>query len=223
MLNKILVCIQLLLFAACNPSPIAEQNISENADEEKKIRQVYENYKSTVSAAKGKETAQVISSNTIRYYSSLLDMVNNADSNKLETSDLLFKFSVLAIRHSVNWGLLRAMDGEKLFKYAIENGMIGREAVKTEIGIIKFENENHATGELLINNKPTGMLSDFFKESGKWKVDLMAVLKANERGLKKMTQRPNLTENQCIMKILSETFGIEPGLEVWQPANTNAK
>lgn len=223
LLKKIIIWVFCFLFLSCSTEP---SNKTENIDllsTENQVRQAYDHYKNKVIEGNGDEVLRCVSSNTIRYYSSLLQMANNADSLQLESADLLVKFSVLAIRHSLNWAMLRAMNGERLFKYAIENGLIGRETNKTEIGAIKIMNENNAKAELIIKGKSTGIYTDFIKEQGVWKVDLISLLKANELGLKKMIQKQKMTENQSIMFILKHTFGSEPGPEVWQPANSNAK
>jgi len=223
LLKRIIISVLIIFIASCNSTPTPEKENLEYTALEKQLRQSYNLYKNKVSKGNGVEVVKCVSSNTIRYYSSLLYMVNNADSLKLESADLLVKFSVLAIRHTLNWGMLRAMDGEKLFIYAIENGLIGRETSKTEIGAIKFKDDNNASGELVMNGKSTGIFTDFIKENGVWKVDLISLLRANELGLKKMIQQQNKTENQSIMFILKQTFGSEPEHEVWNPTNSNAK
>lgn len=222
-MKKLTLYIPLLFLASCGTTESPGPVTGENKLFEKEVQQSYERYKTAVANGNGAEVLSLVSNNTILYYGSLIDMVKNADSSKLETANLLEKFSVLAIRHSVDWGMLRAMDGQSLLMFAIENGMIGRETARTAIGSVKLRNESLAAGELVLDGRPTGNTADFYWESGRWKVDLTAVLKANEIGLKKMLSKPNLTENQSILLTLKETFGKEPGREIWQPANSNAK
>jgi hypothetical protein len=177
----------------------------------------YDSYKSAVSNSNGAEAVSHVSSNTVRYYSSVLDLVLNADSNKLLLTGLLEKFTVLAIRQTVDWGRLRAMDGKDLFIYAIENGQIGKDVVNTSIGNIEQKNDNLARGELLVGGKPSKKYTNFYREDGKWRVDLVEILKENEKSLKKMMEQPNMNESQCIVLFFKQVFGHEPSREMWLP------
>jgi hypothetical protein len=214
---RIALCIVLMYFAACQPETESEKKSGNATNLEKELNVAYNSYKLAVSNSNGAEAASLVSGNTIRYYSSLLDLVQSADSSKLLMTGLLEKFTVLAIRQTVDWGRLRAMDGKELFIYAIENGQIGKDVANTSVGKVEQKNDNLAHGELLMGGKPTKRGTNFYREDGRWRVDLVEILKENEKSLKKMMEQPNMSESQCIVLFFKQVFGHEPSREMWLP------
>lgn len=218
MLSFFLAC-----FFACESPPANEQSEKTNTSHEQELQQVYTNFKTAVVNGNGTEASKLISANTIRYYDSLLDLVLNADSSKLVLAGLLEKFTVLAIRHTVDWGRLRAMDGKQLFIYAIENGMIGKDLSNYDVGRIEMKNENLATAELLIKGKQTQKNTNFYRENGRWRLDMLEMLNENSKSLKQMMGQPSSDENICMMLFFEKVFGQKPGYQLWLPVKIYSK
>ncbi|MCC6370927.1 MAG: hypothetical protein IT236_07985 [Bacteroidia bacterium] len=213
----------LLIIQACDSAPVKESIPVITSDTEKEVRNAYDAYKTAILNGDGEGTSKLVSSNTMQYYGTLLDMVLTADSNKLMLEGLLEKFTVLAIRQTVDWGRLRAMSGKELFVYAIENGMIGKDAAKTSIGNIEYKNDNLVIGEILKDGIPTNVYTDFKREDGKWRVNFQTLLKANEKSLRNMMQQPGLTENECLLAFFKSVFGVAPSREMWLPVKAYNK
>lgn len=208
----------IFVFTSCG-RPVAEpeKNKAKSVELDGELHKVYDGYKNAVLNGNGGEAAYFISSNTISYYSSVLDLVQNADSSKLILCGLLEKFTVLAIRQTVDWGRLRAMNGKDLFIYAIENGMIGKDISKSSLGEVEHKHGNLASGELLIDLNHTKKHVLFYKEDGRWRLDLIDILKENGENLNKMMGQPGLNENIRMVLFFKQVFGREPSRELWLP------
>lgn len=221
--KEVVILLILLYFSACQsgstykPETKPEKEIEDNSRIEKEINSAYENYKRSFANGNGLETANLVCKNTMVYYNSLHDLVLRADSNKLALSGLFERFTVLAIRQTVDWGRLRAMSGNDLFAYAVENGMIGKNVAYTNIGNIVLKNNNLARAELIVGGKPTQKYINFYREDGRWRVDLLEMLTENGKSLKKMIEQPGVNESESLVLFFEKTFGKAPAHELWLP------
>lgn len=220
-LKRLILCAIVILgqvlISDCDTKPEGKANPDNTQTPAKEIIEAYDNYKNAVSNADGQKAAGLVAGKTIQYYNALIGLVLEADSGKLILTGPLEKFTVLAIRQTVDWKILRTMEGKDLFAYAIANGMIGKGISKTTIGNIELKNDALARAELLIEGKQTNKFTYFYREEGRWRVDLMEQFKENELSLRKTIYQPNLSETQCLVLFYKKTFGVNPGKEIWLP------
>ena len=216
-MRYMLVLTMVLILYSCSQQTEPETTSHAEAGLNGELSDVYEGYKNAVLNGNGEGAAYYVSSQTIIYYDKLLDLVQNADSSKLVLAGLFEKFTVLAIRQTVDWARLRAMNGKDLFIYAIQNGMIGKNISKTSLGDGEYKNDHFTKGELMANKKPTGKYMLFYREDGRWRLDLLDMLRENGKNLDKMMGHPELNETQRMVLFFKQVFGREPSREIWLP------
>ena len=202
----------LVYFCLLSLVPSLAQQTGEEA-----VRNCYESYKAAILSDQGEEAIQWVDSRTITYYGDMLELVKNADSAQLETLSILDKFMVLIIRHKASKEDILSFDGRGLFIYAIKEGMVGKnEVVNNTIGEVTIE-DAFAKGQLLVQEQPTPLYMDFYRESDRWKVDLTSVFGPTEELFDKLIQDSGQAENEYLFMLLGMVLGTEPGPEIWKP------
>ena len=183
------------------------------------VKGAFNNYKQSILDDKGEEAIKFVDSRTIKYYSEIIETIKTADSAKVAGLSMIDKITVFSIRHRATKEEIKAMDGPGLFKYAIKNGMVGKNSVSTNtIGDVVVEG-NFAKGELIANGNPTSLFFHFYNESGEWKLDLTSLFPISNTALTQMVKESGENENDFVFMILESLTGTKPGAEIWKPVN----
>src|SRR3954463_15548341 len=110
MKNTLLLFITILLFSC------------KSADKPENIKQAFEKYRLAILAGKGEEAVTLLDSTTIAYYSNILDISKKSDSLQIDSLNVLYKFTVLAVKHITPKEKLLSMDAEELIIFSIKEG-----------------------------------------------------------------------------------------------------
>lgn len=184
--------------------------------EQKLIKTAFKNYKSAILNDKGEEAINYVDSRTIAYYSDILELVKNADSIQINSLSFLDKVMVFSIRHRVKKEDILSFDGKSLFIYAIKSGMIGKESIlNSSIGEVKLLND-FGKGQFLLNEQETPLYFHFYKESGKWKIDLTSIFPFSNIAFKQLVAESGQNETDYIFSLLEILTGNKPGSEIWE-------
>ncbi len=185
--------------------------------EEKLVRKSFDNYKSAILNGRGEEALMYVDSRTLKYYEDILEQIIHADSAKIESVSFLDKILILSVRHRTSKEEILSFNGRTLFINAIETGMIGKNSVSnSEIGDVSVDKE-FAKGQFVSKGKAVPFYFHFYKEDGKWKVDLTSVFFLGEIAFKKMLEDSEESENEFIFSILKLLTGKMPDNQIWQP------
>ncbi|WP_375561779.1 hypothetical protein ACE193_04290 [Bernardetia sp. OM2101] len=187
--------------------------------EEKKVKKSFDNYKTSILNDKGKDAIKYVDSRTIQYYSDILELVKTADSTKIESLSILDKLMVFSIRHRVSKEDILSFDGKSLFIYAIKSGMVGKNSVaNNSIGEVIVE-DNFAKGEFVANGQKAPFYFHFYKEQGKWKIDLTSIFPISTIAFKKMADDSGENQNDYLFSLLEMITGKKPTKEIWNTFN----
>ena len=185
-------------------------------NEEKLVREAFDNYKSAILNDKGNEAVEYVDSRTIRYYSDILELVKNADSTQVSSLSLLDKLMVFSIRHSTSKEEILSFDGKKLLVYAINSGMVGKNSVSNNlVGDVTIDNK-FAKGQLIANGQKAPFYFHFYKEDGQWKIDLTSIFSVSTMAFKKMVDDSGQNENEYLFSLLEMLTGKKPRQEIWE-------
>lgn len=185
------------------------------------VRKTFENYKSAILNDQGDSALLVIDSKTLKYYAEILELVRKADSNKIESLPTTDKFTVLMIRHRAAKTEIAGMNGEGLFIYAINKGMVGKNSVvNNEVGEVTID-KNFAKGQLLVNKKTAPLYFHFYKENSAWKLNLLSLMPASNVVFKNMIKDSGKTENEFLFEIFEILTGRKISPDIWRPLVDN--
>lgn len=188
-------------------------------NEEKLVRQSFDNYKSAILNDKGEEAVKLVDSRTIKYYSDILVLVKTADSTKVETLSIFDKLMIFTIRHIASKEDILSFDAKSLLVYAIENGLVGKNSVAdNSIGDVTID-KLFAKGQLVSNGEKTPIDFHFYKEENQWKIDLTPLFEVSTDAFKEMAVGSGQNENNYLFFLLKVLTGNQPSRDIWKPIN----
>jgi hypothetical protein len=189
------------------------------AEAEQAIRACFAGYKAAVLEGNGDAALGCVDAATIAYYEKLLGFALRASAEETRKLPLMDRVTVVLLRARIEAGLLRTMDGRKLFVHAVELGMIGKDSViRNELGEIVVSG-GHATGEHVSAGKPSAMHWRFHHENGAWRMDLLSILPKATLAFQQVIRESGMTEDEFILQMVAMLTGREPTDDVWQPVS----
>lgn len=181
------------------------------------IKNTFINYKSAILNSDGSEAVKWVDKHTLDYYADMLDLSQNGDSSTVADLGVLDKLMVLSVRHRVLASELLAMDGNTLFIYAIDKGMVGKGSVmQFSLGEIKVEG-SFAIGEIITNGKVMPFAFHFYKEDEQWKMDLTSIFSVSNMAIMKVVEESEMSETEWIVMALGLSTGKQPTNAIWKP------
>jgi len=185
--------------------------------DDKLVRAAFDSYKSSILNDKGEEALKYVDSRTVKYYGDILDLVKNADAEKIEQLSILDKLMVFSIRHRASKEEILSFDGKGLLVYAIKKGMVAKNSVaNNSIGEVVIDGD-FAKGKFVANGKETPLYFHFYKEENQWKVDLTSLFPVANAAVKKMADDSGQGESEYILSLLEMMTGKKPAEEIWNP------
>lgn len=185
-------------------------------EEGKLVQKSFELYKTAILNDKGEDAVKQVDSRTIKYYSDMLEKIKFADSTEVNSLSIIDKVMVFAVRHRASKEDILSFDGKGLIVYAVENSMIGKNSVANNtVGNVEIDGD-FAKGEFVVNGqKAESFYLHFYKEEGKWKIDLTAIFAIGAEAFTQLQKESGLNENEFLFSILEYLTGRKPGSEIW--------
>ncbi len=180
------------------------------------VKQSFNSYKSAILNDKGEDAAKFVDNRTIKYYGDILELVKNADSTSIDSLSIMDKLVVFLIRLKASREDIISFDGQKLFAYAVNSGMVGKNSVAdNSLGAITID-KGFAKGQLVVKGKSQPLFFHFYKESNQWKMDLTSLFPMTNSLFQNMADESGQGTNEYLFSLLEILNGKKPGPEVWQ-------
>lgn len=185
--------------------------------DQKQVKQCFNSYKSAILNDQGTEAVKFVDSRTIKYYSDILELVKNGDSAKVDALTIMDKLMVFLIRLKTSREELLSFNGESLFAYAVNSGLVGKNSVSNNsIGAVTI-NKNFAKGQFVMEGKSQPIYFHFYKEKAQWKIDLTSLFPMANAAFQRMADESGQGTNEYLLSLLEIMNGKKPGAQVWQP------
>lgn len=212
-----IIFLLLVTFTACvGGSSKNEQATIENAESEA-VRQTYNSYKEAILNQNGREALPLVTNTTIQYYDRMKEAVlksPEAEVRQLSTANKMF---VLLVRQRMTADSLQGMTPEEFFVHSINQGWVGKNGVlNSDIGKIEVSGQ-HASAEHLSGGKTTSIKYRFAKESGKWKLDLTAIMALADQAFKQVMRIQGMEEDELIFSLIESGSGRKVSKDIWKP------
>ena len=179
---------------------LAGSAFADQAAEVAAVRKVFDEYKTALLEGNGSAAADVVSTATIKYYGEMLEHVLHTPREKLGELDFLSKFIVLRVRHEFTKSEIEKLTGRELFVIGVNKGWIAKATV-AEIELIEIKvGEKDASGFIAV--APEIPVFHFRKESGVWKLNLLASFELGNRAIKEQISGSGMTEEQFILRTI---------------------
>ncbi len=183
----------------------------------KLVEASFERYRQAIMSAQADAAYAEINEKTRQYYVDMLDKVMYLSAAETSSLTVLEKIFIAQSRHRIAPETLQQFDGEKYFKYAVEQGWIGKDSVaNASLGNISVSGDS-ATSQFIKQDKTLPFGFSFSREQGDWKIDLVSILPVSNLALQHMINNAEADEQSIIFQIV-ETLSGEPVDEsVWNP------
>ncbi|MCK6474017.1 MAG: hypothetical protein L6R28_20025 [Planctomycetes bacterium] len=171
-------------------------------------KDVFDAYRKAILEAKGPEALELLAKQTIDYYQRALDHALKSDEATVKGLMLLDRLLIFQVRARIGHEELKKMDGKALLSYSIKNGWIGRDSVErlTDCTVRDGANENEKDLVVDANGRKV-MMFKFYKEDGKWKLDLMANAAMVNLLFKHMAKEAEMEEDDFALSVLEGLAG----------------
>lgn len=171
-------------------------------------KDVFDAYRKAILEAKGPEALELLAKQTIDYYQRALDYALKSDEATVKGLMLLDRLLIFQVRARIGHEELKKMDGKALLSYSIKNGWIGRDSVErlTDCTVRDGANENEKDLVVDANGRKV-MMFKFYKEDGKWKLDLMANAAMVNLLFKHMAKEAEMEEDDFALSVLEGLAG----------------
>lgn len=188
-------------------------------EDERLINAAFDQYKMAVLMDNGEEALKWVDTRTIAYYDTMLWMTRYADSATLAKGTTLDLLMVLTMRHRTPAEQLRSFDGKSLFVYAVEKGMVSKSSVQENtLGTIQVTGD-FATSTIVNNGEETPIKFEFYRNEGKWQVDLTSIFMVGNIALNQYIEQLGMTRTDFIIYALVTSTGTELSPDIWKPVN----
>jgi hypothetical protein len=123
---------------------------------------------------------------------------------------------VLLLRHRLTADELAAMNGGDIIGWAVEQGMIG-EIDNVRVRRVKAVGAERALAEMVAEGQSIGFQFRFFRERGRWRVDLLSFLTLAEVSWKVQLERDGASEVEFLDRMITTVTGKKLTAESWEP------
>jgi hypothetical protein len=187
------------------------------AEEKEDVAAAFKGYKEAILAQKGEEAAGWVTKGTLDEYQRYIDWALEADRKTVEGLSMMNRVQVLTMRHRVPAEDLRKATGRSIFIHAVDQDWIGKDGViRTELTEDVAVAGERATGAVTIGGELAPMKFHFRKEDGKWRLDLIELIKFSGPALQAAAEQAGMEENELILKVLEMVSGQKPAGTIWE-------
>jgi len=170
--------------------------------EARAIETAFSEYKTALLEENGAKAADIVSARTIAFYEGIRTQALTTPREKLSSLDFMSRLMVIRVRHEFTKAQIEQLTGRKLLAFAVDRGWISRSGVAT----IEQLTDIQVNGSKASASIPGGRgfpLFHFVKESGQWKLDLVASFDIGNMAMKEEIKKSGMTEDQFIVRILT--------------------
>lgn len=177
------------------------------ASEEVAVKETFDQYKTALVKNDGKSAAEAVSLGTIADYESARKLALEADASELRKISITKRLIVLRLRLEYPYEELKKFSAKGIFVAAVNKGWIGKEGVLTSsLGKVTSSGDS-AIGNIVVKGQeitdPNFPKYHFKKESGKWKIDLVAMNNMANAVLSKQVADSGMNENDFLLFVLT--------------------
>ena len=180
------------------------------------IQTVFSQYKAALLEGDGSKAADIVSARTIAFYDGIAAHALKTPRAKLADLDFISKFMVLRIRLEFTRSQIEQMTGRELLATGVEKGWISKSTVANIERLVNVKVvASEASASLPV--APEIAAFRFLRESGKWKLDLVATFALANAAMMQEVTKSGMTEDQFILRVLSALSSKEVNERIFSP------
>jgi hypothetical protein len=170
------------------------------------IRQCFGRYCEALRSQNGGQARELVSEATLDFYAEMGRSALYARAEEVRSLSLSRRLLVLLLRHRLTADELAAMNGGYIIGWAVEQGMIG-EINNLRVRRVKPIGAERALAEMVAEGQSIGLQFRFFKERGRWRVDLLSFLTLAEVSWRVQLDRDGTSEVEFLDRMITTVTG----------------
>jgi hypothetical protein len=186
------------------------------AKESAAVRAAFEAYRTALLARDGEAASALVDRETIEHFDRMVDHARRAPAAIVRQQSRFTQVLILSLRHRVPREVVLDATGEEVFRRGIEEGWIGTELARMELGTIAAYGDV-ATAEILVAGKKTGVHYTFRREANAWKLALVPAMALVDQSLGDILRKIGPDEETAMLTVLERVSGTKVPPTIWQP------
>jgi len=190
--------------------------------EESAIRDCFQKYKAAVEKSDGKTAAALISSDSIKYYGSILNLALNGDEKRIRQQHYYRKMMVLLVRLEAAKTYCTngcSTNATEFYSFLVSRQLGGAVTpAGVALGKIKInEFHNYAGAQGILNGQETPATLVFQQERDGWKFDILAAILRLDQLMAEKQKQSSISEDDAIIQALEKRAGRPIDSSIWKP------
>ena len=215
-LKTFLTVATVLAVAVSAGAQSAKSNAPDRAADARAIQAVFAEYKDALLQSDGEKAADVVSARTIAFYAGIANHALTTPREKLAELDFISKLMVLRIRHEFTKAQVSEMTGRSLLVTGVNRGWISKSSVQNIEQLVNIKvGSSEASAAMSI--LPEVPMFQFLKESGRWKLNLVASFDLGNAAIREEVRKSGLTDDQFMIRILNSVSSKEVDERIFSP------
>lgn len=185
------------------------------AEAEADVRAAFVAYKEALLDGDTATALDAVSSATVDYFTDMQSLGARGGPEEIKARSMGDRFFVTLVREQVARDELATMSGEGLFIYGVEHGLISADTVaQMDLGDIEVSSES-ALAVVVSSGEISPSRFRFVRESGRWKVDLVYLLRLLDAALRQVAASSGLGEDEFIFERVAIATGRPVPPDIW--------
>jgi hypothetical protein len=187
-------------------------------EDEEAVRATFDGYRQALLDGDGERAAGLVTAGTVEYFEETRRLALEAPEAELRDRSLVDQLQVLTMRQQVPARVLRSTDGQELFAYSVQEGLVATEELRDlGIGEVTVDGDR-ATAEALSGGEKVALLRwQFAREDGRWKIDVTSLFSFVKTALERSAEDAGMSTEELILRSLEIASGKPVPPDIWEP------
>lgn len=172
--------------------------------EEREVAAAFDSAKAALSDQRGRDAVPLLSRASLKALEAVRTAARNPGDSGLDRLEPAERFAAMGLRRYLGPAELRRMSVGDIADHALKQGWLGPNIIaRSALGPVRVKGD-HASGLLMVDNRPALVPADFVREDGAWRIDLSNVFSFGSQMLKGFAAMSGKSETAYITDLLDK-------------------
>ncbi len=180
--------------------------------EEREVAAAFEAARAALSEQRGSAVVPLLSRASVKALESVRTAARAPGDAAVEQLEPAERFAAMGLRRYLGPAELRRMSVGDIADHALKQGWLGPNIIaRSALGPVRVKGD-HASGLLMVDNRPALVPADFVREGGTWRIDLANVFSFGSQMLKGFAAMAGKDDTAYIADLLEKLPAAKPGM-----------
>jgi len=180
--------------------------------EEREVAAAFDAAKAALSSQRGGDAVPLLSRASVKALESVRAAARAPGDSAVDRLEPAERFAAMGLRRYLGPSELRRMSVGDIADHALKQGWLGPNIIaRSALGPVRVKGD-HASGLLMVDNRPALVPADFVREGGAWRIELANVFSFGSQMLKGFAAMSGKSESAYIADLLDKLPAAKPGM-----------